>query len=252
MFQNKTVWITGGASGMGLLSGQCFAEQGAKVALTDINAPALEAAVRTITEKGGRAIGIPVDVTQYEQIAAARDQIVQAFGSIDILIPFAGGAEVRLLKEKNEFKDQDISVFDFGIDLNLKGAVYAAHAALAQMAKQMSGVIIFIGSISGVEASGNSIAYSAAKSALINGVTPSMAQYGAQYNVRTCCVSPGPVLTREAMANMATIMNRAAEPQEIVDLILYLASDKASFITGSNFLIDGGRAVMKKRSYEKK
>lgn len=252
MFQNKTVWITGGASGMGLLSGQCFAEQGAKVALTDINAPALEAAVRTITEKGGRAIGIPVDVTQYEQIAAARDQIVQTFGSIDILIPFAGGAEVRLLKEKNEFKDQDISVFDFGIDLNLKGAVYAAHAALAQMAKQMSGVIIFIGSISGVEASGNSIAYSAAKSALINGVTPSMAQYGAQYNVRTCCVSPGPVLTREAMANMATIMNRAAEPQEIVDLILYLASDKASFITGSNFLIDGGRAVMKKRSYEKK
>jgi NAD(P)-dependent dehydrogenase (short-subunit alcohol dehydrogenase family) len=252
MFQNKTVWITGGASGMGLLSGQCFAEQGAKVALTDINAPALEAAVRSITEKGGRAIGIQVDVTQYEQITAARDQIVQTFGSIDILIPFAGGAEVRLLKEKNEFKDQDISVFDFGIDLNLKGAVYAAHAALAQMAKQMSGVIIFIGSIAGVEASGNSIAYSAAKSALINGVTPSMAQYGAQYNVRTCCVSPGPVLTREAMANMATIMNRAAEPQEIVDLILYLASDKASFITGSNFLIDGGRAVMKKRSYEKK
>ena len=169
MFQNKTVWITGGASGMGLLSGQCFAEQGAKVALTDINAPALEAAVRSITEKGGQAIGIPVDVTQYEQITAARDQIVQTFGSIDILIPFAGGAEVRLLKEKNEFKDQDISVFDFGIDLNLKGAVYAAHAALAQMAKQMSGVIIFIGSISGVEASGNSIAYSAAKSALING-----------------------------------------------------------------------------------
>lgn len=252
MFKNKTVWITGGGSGMGLLSGQCFAKAGAKVALSDINPQALDEAVASINESGGQAIGIPVDVTQYEQVAAARDKIVETFGSIDILIPSAGGAETRILKVKEGFKDQDISIFDFGLDLNLKGAVYAAHAALKQMAEQMNGVIIFLGSISGMEASGNSIAYSAAKSSLINGVTPSLAQYAAQYNVRVCCVSPGPVLTREAMAKMATIMGRAAEPQEIVDMILYLASDKASFVTGSNFLIDGGRSVMKKRSYEQK
>ena len=252
MFKNKTVWITGGASGMGLLSGQCFAGEGAKVVLSDINPEALKEAVASITEAGGEAIGIPVDVTRYDQVVAARDKIMEIYGSLDILIPCAGGSETRILNIREGFKDQDISIFDFGLDLNLKGAVYAAHAALKPMAEQMSGVIIFLGSIAGVEASGNSIAYSAAKSSLIYGVTPSLAQYAAQYHVRVCCVSPGPVLTREAMAKMPTIMGRAADPQEIVDMILYLASDKAAFITGSNFLIDGGRSVMGKRGYEKK
>jgi len=74
------------------------------------------------------------------------------------------------------------------------------------------------------------------------GLTKSLALYGAPYNVRACCVSPGPVLTRPGMANMATPLKRAAEPIEVVNLILYLCSDKAAFITGSNYLIDGGRA----------
>ena len=75
-------------------------------------------------------------------------------------------------------------------------------------------------------------------------MTKSLALYGAKYNVRVCCVSPGPVLTRLAMVKMKTLMGRAAEPQEIVDLIMYLASEKAAFITGTNYLIDGGRHVM--------
>ena len=74
------------------------------------------------------------------------------------------------------------------------------------------------------------------------GLTKSLAILGAPYNIRACCVSPGPVLTRPAMAGMATLLKRAAEPVEVVDLILYLCSEKAAFITGSNYLIDGGRA----------
>ena len=77
------------------------------------------------------------------------------------------------------------------------------------------------------------------------GLTKSLALYGAKYGVRVCCVSPGPVLTRAAMSNMKTLLGRAADPQEIVDLILYLASDKAAFITGTNYLIDGGRNIMR-------
>ena len=76
----------------------------------------------------------------------------------------------------------------------------------------------------------------------MNGLTKSLALYGAPYGVRVCCVSPGPVLTRPAMANMKTPLGRAAQPGEIVILILYLSSDKAAFVTGTNYLIDGGRS----------
>ena len=122
--------------------------------------------------------------------------------------------------------------------------MYFAHAALQQMAEQMSGVIIFIGSITGQEGSHNAVAYSAAKSALMNGVVKSIALAGEPYNVRCVCVAPGPVLTRPGMAKMKTMAGRAAEPQELVDMILFVASEKGAFINGVTFLMDGGRSVM--------
>jgi NAD(P)-dependent dehydrogenase (short-subunit alcohol dehydrogenase family) len=77
----------------------------------------------------------------------------------------------------------------------------------------------------------------------MNGLTKSLARYGAKYGVRCVCISPGPVLTRPAMAKMKTALGRAADPQEIVDAILFFASDKGAFTTGVNILIDGGRFV---------
>lgn len=243
-FQGKTVLITGGASGMGLLSGKCFAREGAKVALVDFNEKALEKAVSEIREITDQVIGCRADVREYEQVKKCCADTAEAFGSIDILIPFAGGAEARVLNAPGEFKDVPIEVFDFGLDVNLKGAVYFAHAALQYMSKQMSGVIVFIGSITGEEGSGNNVAYAASKSALMNGVVKSIALAGAKYNVRSVCVAPGPVLTRPAMANMKTLAGRAAEPQELVDMIMYLASDKGAFVNGTTLLMDGGRNVM--------
>ena len=86
--------------------------------------------------------------------------------------------------------------------------------------------------------------YATSKAALMYGLTKSLAQYGSQYGVRAVCVSPGPVLTRQAMAKMKTLLGRAADPQEIVDLILFLASEKGQFINGENIMIDGGRNAM--------
>ena len=85
-----------------------------------------------------------------------------------------------------------------------------------------------------------------AKAGLMFGLTKSIAQFGSKYGIRCVCIAPGPVLTRAAMANMKTLLGRAAEPQEVVDLMLYLLSDKAAFITGTNYLIDGGRYCMGK------
>lgn len=246
-FQGKTVLITGGGSGMGLLSAQCFAREGASVVLVDMNETALNAAVEDIRKTTDRVIGCQADVRVYDQVVACCDKAVEAFGSIDILLPFAGGAEARIMQVGGNFKDIPIEVVDFGLDVNLKGAIYFAHAALKYMAQQKSGVIVFIGSISGEEGCPTNVAYSASKSALMNGVVKSIAQCGADYNVRSVCIAPGPVLTRAAMANMKTLAGRAAEPQELVDMIMYLASDKASFVNGTTLLMDGGRNVMRNK-----
>jgi len=248
-FTNKTAISTGAASGMGLLFSQNWAELGGNVLMCDVNMEVLDEKVREINEKGkGKAVGIYCDVRDYGQVCAARDKAVEAFGSIDLMANFAGGTAVRMCKvdyEKYpEFPDVPIDVFDWGIDVNLKGPFYFAHAVLKQMRKQKSGLIINIGSITGQEGDPYGMDYPTSKAGLMFGLTKSIARYGAPYNVRCVCVSPGPVLTRAAMANMKTLLGRAAEPQEIIDLVLYLASDKGQFINGENIMIDGGRNAM--------
>lgn len=239
-FKDKTALISGAASGMGLLSARNLCEEGARVVLADINGEAAAAAAADLRKSGAEAIGVAVDVRVYEQVQKAADAAKQAYGSIDILMNFAGGAERRVCKCAHPFHEMPIEVIDWGLDVNLKGAVYFCRAVLGTMMQQKSGVIINLGSVTGTEGSAGSPNYSAAKSGII-GLTKSLALCGAPHGVRACCVSPGPVLTRPEMAAMKTRLGRAAEPQEVVNLILYLCSDKAAFITGSNYLIDGGR-----------
>ena len=241
-FKGKTAISTGAASGMGLLFAQNWAELGGNVVMCDVNEEVLNQNVEEINSKGvGKAIGVICDVRDYEQVCNARDKAVEVFGSIDVMCNFAGGAETRMLRASGEFPDVPIEVYDWGIDVNLKGQFYFDHAVMKQMREQKSGLIINIGSITGAEGCATNVAYSTSKSGAMGGLTKSLAQYGAKYGIRCVCVSPGPVLTRAAMANMPTLMGRAAEPQEIIDLVLFLASDKGQFINGENILIDGGR-----------
>ena len=249
-FSNKTAISTGAASGMGLLFSQNFTELGGNVVMCDVNEKVLEEKVKEINDKGnGKAIGVICDVRDYEQVCAARDKAVETFGSIDIMANFAGGTARRVLNVgwEDDFPDVPIEVFDWGLDVNLKGPFYFAHAVLKQMREQNSGLIINIGSISGAEGDGQGMDYPTAKAGLMYGLTKSISQYGAPRNIRCVCISPGPVLTRAAMANMKTPMGRAAEPQEIIDLILFVASDKGQFINGENIMIDGGRNAAERR-----
>ena len=241
-FKGKTAISTGAASGMGLLFAENWAELGGNVVMCDVNQEVLNQKVAEINAKNkGKAIGVICDVRDYEQVCNARDKAVEVFGSIDVMCNFAGGAETRMLRASGEFPDVPIEVYDWGIDVNLKGQFYFDHAVMKQMREQKSGLIINIGSITGAEGCATNVAYSTSKSGAMGGLTKSLAQYGAKYGIRCVCVSPGPVLTRAAMANMHTLMGRAAEPQEIIDLILFIASDKGQFINGENILIDGGR-----------
>ena len=245
-FTGKTAISTGAASGMGLLFAQNFADLGGNVVMCDVNEETLKSAVDEInSKKKGKAIGVVCDVRDYHQVCRARDKAVESFGSIDVMCNFAGGTAVRMQKVDREkypeFPDVPIDVYDWGIDVNLKGPFYFAHAVLKQMREQKSGLIINIGSIAGQEGNGYGMDYPTAKAGLMFGLTKSIAQYGSKYGIRCVCVSPGPVLTRAAMANMGTLLGRAAEPQEIIDLILFIASDKGQFINGENIMIDGGR-----------
>lgn len=248
-FLNKTAISTGAASGMGLLFAQNFAALGGNVVMCDVNETVLNEKVAEINAKnGGRVIGVICDVRDYAQVCAARDKAVAEFGSIDVLINFAGGASTRICKVDKvlhpELPDVPIEVYDWGLDVNLKGPFYFAHAVLGQMRAQKSGVVVNLGSITGAEGSGYNPDYTTAKAGLMYGLTKSIAQFGAPHNIRCVCVSPGPVMTRPEMANMKTPMGRAAEPQEVIDLILFLISDKGQFINGENIMIDGGRNAM--------
>ena len=248
-FSGKTAIATGAASGMGLLFSKNFASLGGNVVMCDVNEEMLNKSVDEINKEGkGRAIGVLCDVRDYNQVCLARDKATDTFGSIDILCNFAGGSSVRIKKVDREkypeFPDVPMEIFDWGLDVNLKGPFYFAHAVLKQMRKQKSGLVINIGSIIGHEGNGYDIDYPTSKAGVMFGLTKSIAQFGEKYGIRCVCVSPGPVLTREAMANMKTMLGRAAEPQEIIDLILFIASEKGQFINGENFTIDGGRNAM--------
>ena len=130
------------------------------------------------------------------------------------------------------------------MEVNLMGVIYFCHEAMRQMRAKKSGSIVNFGSITGIEGDTSGTDYSISKSAIMNGLNKSLAQEGARYGVRVNCVAPGPVLTRPGMAGMKTPLGRAADPQEIVDMVLYLASERSAFVTGSMFLMDGGRHLM--------
>ena len=247
-FKGKTAIVTGAASGMALLFCKEFVDLGGNVVMADINGDILvEKAAEINVVYPGKATAAVCDVRNYDEVCAVRDLSVKTYGSIDIMVNLAGGAETRILKATGEFPDIPIEIYDWGIDVNLKGQFYFDHAVMKQMREQRSGVIINIGSITGEEGCATNVAYSTSKSGAMNGLTKSLALYGSKYGVRCICVSPGPVLTRPGMAAMKTALGRAAEPMEIVNMILYAASEEGSFLNGINILIDGGRNIMRNK-----
>ena len=259
--QTKTAVITGAASGMGLCASKTLAKAGWNVVMCDIDAKALKKAGTECRPHAGadlRAAKSPVDaalraaqiipcVTDVRRFADAEKAArlaVRKTGRIDLYIGFAGGYEARICNTCGiPFYEQPIEVVDWGLDVNLKGQVYFARAVMPQMVKQKSGVICCLGSVTGVEGDGNGAMYGTAKSGLFNFVK-GLAIAGAPHNVRAFCVTPGPVMTRPGMAGMKTLQGHASQPQELVDFILYLASDKCPSITGSNHVMDCGRLAL--------
>lgn len=233
-FKDRVAVVSGACSGIGKLLCEEFCKAGAIVHGFDIDQEVL-------ILPDGRYENHVVDVSDYCSVQKAMNYILTKDHRIDIVVNCAGGNSARVLKESVSFEALSINAIDWGIDVNLKGPVYMARACINAMIAQRSGVIIHVGSVSGVTGSQTAVDYSTAKSGLV-GLTKSLALLGGPYQVRCCMVSPGPVLTRKEMSKMTTPLGRACETKEVVKLILYLCSDDAAFITGANYLIDGGRS----------
>lgn len=243
-FEGKLVVITGAASGIGLYASKEFARLGARVIMCDINGQALQNAC---SEIGPAAIPVTGDVREYSYASEVAQEASQR-GGADILVFCAGGYEARCCNSMLPFYEQPVEVLEWGLDVNLKGPVFFSRALMPQMVEKKSGVIILLGSVTGFEGDGIGAMYGTAKSGLFN-FTKGLAIAGAPHGVRAVCVTPGPVLSRSAMNNMPTLLGRAASLEELVDVILFMCSENASYITGSNHVIDGGRLCMYQKTY---
>ena len=243
-YKGRVAIVTGAASGMGLCLSRKICAAGGVAVMCDIDGGALDRAVSVINSVGvGRAWPCVADVRKFADAERAASFAIEKEGRLDLLVTFAGGYEPRMCNSVMPFYEQPVEVIDWGLDVNLKGAVYFARACMPYMVKAGKGVICCLGSVTGFEGDGNGAMYGTAKSGLFNFVK-GLAQAGARHGVRAFCVTPGPVMTRPSMAGMKTLLGHAAETEELVDFILFLSSDGCRCVTGSNHVMDCGRLSM--------
>jgi len=242
--QGKTALISGAASGMGAAEALIFAEQGAQVIVADVNDAGAKAVVQDITAAGGNAIAVHLDVSDAASWDAAIVQGVEAFGDINVLVNNAG---ILIMKPVQDTTEEE---WDKIFSINAKGVFLGTKAILNSMKATGGGSIINISSIYGLIGAPSAAAYQATKGA-VRLLTKATASDYAPFNIRVNSIHPGVIATamtddllqdpEVAKALLGTtIMDRPAQPEEVANAVLFLASDEASFMTGSEMVIDGG------------
>jgi 3-oxoacyl-[acyl-carrier protein] reductase len=242
----KTALVTGAGSGIGKCIAESYAREGARVALADIDRDAAKSAARAI---GNNAIAAHCDVTKQADIAAARDETLSAFGGLDILVNNAGATHVN-----KPMLQIDEAELDRIYAINVKGVFLFCQAVVPHFRKQGSGTIINIGSTAGLRPRPGLSAYNATKGA-VHMLTKSLAVELAPDRIRVCAIAPvatdtpllpsflGPAEGMREKFIASVPLGRLAQPQDIANAALFLASAEAEFMTGNIVEVDGGRAV---------
>ncbi len=242
--EGKVALATGSASGIGRATALAFAEQGARVALADIDSDGGHQTLRLIRQKGGEAVFVRADVTRAHEVEALIDEVARTFGGLDYAFNNAGivGTPSSTVECTEENWDQVIAV-------NLKGVFLCMKSEIPLMLKRGHGAIVNMSSIAGLVGIRRNIAYVASKHGVV-GLTRAAALEYAQAGIRINAVCPGfvrtPILkldTNPAMERhylAAEPMGRLGRPEEIAVAVVWLCSDSASFVTGHTFSVDGG------------
>jgi 2-keto-3-deoxy-L-fuconate dehydrogenase len=248
MFQlnGKIAFVTGSGSGIGKAVAKVFAKQGAEVHLIDLNEDALNTTAEEIKKENGKAVSHVCDVTSQQQVK----DIFNGVGRVDILVNSAGVSHIGNVETTSE---ED---FDRLFRVNVKGVYNCLNAAVSLMKNSRSGVILNLASIASIVGITDRFAYSMTKGAVM-AMTLSVARDYLNQGIRCNCISPARVHTpfvdgflkknypgkeEEMFEKLSKTqpIGRMAKPEEIANLILYLCSDEASFITGCDYPIDGG------------
>lgn len=240
----KIAIVTGGGQGMGRSHSLLLAEEGATVVITDVNETSGKSVADEINASGGTAVFIRHDVTSSSDWKAVVDEAVKKFGKVDILVNNAG---ILILKPLDQTDDSE---WDLIMNINAKGTFLGCKHIVPAMQKAGGGSIVNISSIYGLIGAPSAAAYEASKGA-VRLLTKAAAIDLHQYNIRANSVHPGVIATamttdllstpEMAKAVLATtILERPAQPKEVSYAVLFLASDEASFMTGSEVVVDGG------------
>jgi 2-keto-3-deoxy-L-fuconate dehydrogenase len=246
----KTVIITGGGSGIGKGISLLFGQQGAQVYILEMNLDAATETVAAITEKGGKATYLRCDVSAQKEVIKTMQTIKEESGKIDILINNAGVAHIGNVEQTAE---EDL---DRIYNINVKGVYNCIYACIPFMKEAEGGVILNMASVAAMLGIPDRFAYSMSKGATLT-MTYSVAKDYLKDNIRCNCISPARIHTpfvdgylkknypgqeQEIFEKLAQTqpIGRMGKPVEVAALALYLCSDEASFITGTNYPIDGG------------
>ncbi|MEZ5676682.1 MAG: SDR family oxidoreductase [Thalassovita sp.] len=235
----KCAIVTGAARGIGLATAKQFLEQGFAVALVDRDEPELNKVIEDLRDN---VIGLPYDISIPENAEAMVADTLNAFGRVDVLVNNAGVADFGPIEET------DFTRWRRVMETNLDGVFLCSQAATPAL-KETKGAILNIASISGLRASTLRVAYGTSKAAVIQLTQQQAAELG-EYGIRANCVCPGPVRTKLAMAvhsqeiidayHDAIPLNRYGTEDELANVITFLCSDKASYVTGQIVAVDGG------------
>lgn len=243
-FKDKVAVVTGGARGIGEAVSLGLAAEGAIVIIVDVLGPEANDTANRIRESGSEASSFVIDVTKSEQVNKMVEAVINAYGSIDVLVNCAG---IIIASPIIDCQEED---WDRVLDVNLKGIFLCSQAVGKQMIKQKRGSIVNISSTGGISPSFGLSAYSVSKAG-VSMLTRLMAIEWAAYNIRVNAVCPGPIATyvldrayldpvKRAAREVSIPLGRFGKPEEVAKAILFLASDDAGYITAENLLIDGG------------
>ena len=250
--ENKVACITGAGRGIGRAIAHKMAQEGASVAIAEIDLASAQSAAEELIQQGYQALAIQVDITREAEVKAAVSQVMERFGGIDILVNNAGK---NFNYDATTMSEAD---WDNAMNVDVKGAWLCCKYVLPSMINARAGSILNIASVHARITAPKHFPYAAAKSALV-GLTRNLALDYAPYNIRVNAICPGWVRTKlvqgwfdqqaDPKAAEERVLNfqplrRIGTPEEIANFVAFVASDEASFITGAELVIDGGMSIM--------